>query len=183
MTKTQAVAERDGWICWICDRPVPRNAASGTADGPTVDHVVARSRGGRAVRANERLAHGRCNRAKRSGTPVLPWADGLSVVDAAPLWPVLTRLTRRYGRELVAVCPDEDAGRAVAGWLTGRVQRALPADWRTEIAPASAATYGVWLCLDAPEPEAGSDRFGSTAARREGGATGRSRRALRGGRR
>lgn len=54
-----AVAERDGWICWLCgERVDPRARGRRRA---TRDHVIPRSKGGPDALSNLRLAHFNCN--------------------------------------------------------------------------------------------------------------------------
>jgi 5-methylcytosine-specific restriction endonuclease McrA len=50
----EEIAERDGWRCHLCRRPVSRKTW-------TIDHLVPVSRGGADTKANVRLAHHRCN--------------------------------------------------------------------------------------------------------------------------
>jgi hypothetical protein len=49
------IAERDGWVCGICRKPVDR------ADIWHLDHIVPKSQGGPDTWDNLRLAHARCN--------------------------------------------------------------------------------------------------------------------------
>lgn len=59
------IYERDGWICGICDEPVPRRRSSSTdPDSPTLDHIVPLARGGAHSRANVQIAHRICNALK-----------------------------------------------------------------------------------------------------------------------
>jgi 5-methylcytosine-specific restriction endonuclease McrA len=60
-----AMAERDGWICWLCGDEVSPYAIG--ALSATFDHVVPRRYRGPTQPANLRLAHRRCN--SRRGAP------------------------------------------------------------------------------------------------------------------
>lgn len=56
------LGERDGWVCHICSKRVPKVA--GTAKQPmgaTVDHLIPIAHGGEHVWANVALAHRNCN--------------------------------------------------------------------------------------------------------------------------
>jgi 5-methylcytosine-specific restriction endonuclease McrA len=60
--RARAVVERHGETCWLCHRSI--------ADGElTMDHVVPRSKGGRATRDNLRPAHAECNVKRGNGPP------------------------------------------------------------------------------------------------------------------
>ena len=62
--RAQVIEESE--VCWICGDPVDRSLPGTHPEGPTVDHVRALARGGAQLdRANLRLAHLRCNSAKR----------------------------------------------------------------------------------------------------------------------
>jgi 5-methylcytosine-specific restriction endonuclease McrA len=61
------LVERDGSNCHLCDAPVLMHLASGVKGdpsglGPSVDHVIPRSKGGSDDPGNMRLAHWKCNR-------------------------------------------------------------------------------------------------------------------------
>jgi len=71
--KRLRIYERDGWVCQLCDLPVPRWLLGDKRDplAPTLDHVVPRSRGGGHEEWNLQLAHRRCNSSKRNGLPTV----------------------------------------------------------------------------------------------------------------
>lgn len=71
--KRLRIYERDGWVCRLCDLPVPRWLLGDKRDplAPTLDHVVPRSRGGGHEEWNLQLAHRRCNSAKRNRLPAI----------------------------------------------------------------------------------------------------------------
>ncbi|NDE02585.1 MAG: HNH endonuclease [Gammaproteobacteria bacterium] len=59
------LADRDGDRCAICHQMVDLKIRSGTRGsdaGPSIDHVIPRSRGGSDDLANLRLTHWGCNR-------------------------------------------------------------------------------------------------------------------------
>lgn len=65
----QEIAERDGWKCHLCKGRVNRRL-SGVADrGPTIDHLVPISAGGRDEPSNVALAHRICNVLRRDVGP------------------------------------------------------------------------------------------------------------------
>ncbi|MFG2400759.1 HNH endonuclease [Streptomyces lydicus] len=55
------VYERDGWTCWLCQRPIRRDVQAPHPLSHSVDHVVPQSRGGRHEASNLRAAHFLCN--------------------------------------------------------------------------------------------------------------------------
>lgn len=58
------VGERDGWRCHLCGRHIDRQLSGNDERGPTIDHLVPVSSGGRDVLENVALAHRRCNVAR-----------------------------------------------------------------------------------------------------------------------
>lgn len=61
-----AIYERDGWVCQLCDRPVDPGAAVASPESASIDHIVPRSlwpRNKKGVHsiANLQLAHLICN--------------------------------------------------------------------------------------------------------------------------
>lgn len=78
-TMTDYLAERDGVKCGICRKRVDITLTSGTRGdpmGPSIDHVVPRSKGGTNDLANLRLTHWTCNN-KRGNRGV---AEQLSLI-------------------------------------------------------------------------------------------------------
>lgn len=55
------VFERDGWVCGLCDEPVPRDAVYPDPLSASLDHVVPLSLGGAHSLENVQLAHLSCN--------------------------------------------------------------------------------------------------------------------------
>lgn len=57
----RSLYERDGGVCWLCQKPVPPNFDSMDTTSPTRDHVIPLVRGGHHTWVNVRLAHRGCN--------------------------------------------------------------------------------------------------------------------------
>lgn len=56
------VFERDGWVCQICLKRVPKNKKAPHPRSPSLDHIIPMSRpGGDHLYTNVRLAHLECN--------------------------------------------------------------------------------------------------------------------------
>ena len=55
------VAERDGFRCHLCRKPVDMSLSGRHPQGPTADHLVPVACGGGDDPQNIRLAHSRCN--------------------------------------------------------------------------------------------------------------------------
>jgi 5-methylcytosine-specific restriction endonuclease McrA len=64
----QEVAERDGFICYLCQQPVDMNLPRNSRFGATLDHVTPISKGGADHLNNVRLAHWICNIRKSDKT-------------------------------------------------------------------------------------------------------------------
>lgn len=61
----QAIFERDGWVCGICDQPInPGLVGQVHPDAPSIDHIVPLSRGGDDTPANVQASHFGCNAGK-----------------------------------------------------------------------------------------------------------------------
>lgn len=124
MLDAAALGERDGWTCWVCRRDVDPGAPRDSSHAGSVDHVVPRSRGGTNEDSNLRLAHQRCNRQRGSRLPELEWPRDLHVIDPSPLWPVVQRVQRRPGWEIVALVPPGDE--AALTWLRSALALVSP---------------------------------------------------------
>lgn len=60
-----AIIRRDGWLCWLCDRPLdPRIQDRRDPRFVTLDHLKPLSDGGSNASQNLRLAHSLCNQRK-----------------------------------------------------------------------------------------------------------------------
>jgi hypothetical protein len=126
MSRLDEIGERDGWRCWLCDRPVDPDASPNDARGPSVDTVVKKSKTKAKGAAEERLAHRACNTKKGAVAAVAPWPEELFVIDPAPIIETVDALKRKPGRIVVARCPTRDDGDAAAAWLIDRVSRLSP---------------------------------------------------------
>jgi 5-methylcytosine-specific restriction endonuclease McrA len=61
----QRVFERDGWVCQLCHRKVPKDKRAPHPKSPTLDHIIPMSLpGGDHVYTNVQLAHFICNARK-----------------------------------------------------------------------------------------------------------------------
>lgn len=56
-----AVYIRDGWVCWICRKPINRRVKAPHLKAPSVDHVIPFNKGGLHTWDNVRCAHFGCN--------------------------------------------------------------------------------------------------------------------------
>lgn len=63
--------DRDGNICYICDRAIDVSLSGSDNLGPTVDHVIPLARGGTNQGSNLRLTHRQCNTKKGVSLPAL----------------------------------------------------------------------------------------------------------------
>ena len=125
MSDLNEVGERDGWVCWLCDKPVDPDASVNSDLGPSADsYAAAKAKKGSAT--IERLAHRACNTMKGKIAPVVPWIKDVVVADPSPLFEVVERLQRKPGREVVGRCMDERDAEAVAAWLVDRMGRLAP---------------------------------------------------------
>lgn len=61
------IFERDKWICKLCHEPVARSEAVPHWWAPTLDHIIALSKGGTHEPANVQCAHFLCNSLKSDG--------------------------------------------------------------------------------------------------------------------
>jgi hypothetical protein len=131
MTAAQltALAERDGWSCWLCDGPIDPSLPRTLPGAASIDHVVPRSRGGTSDLRNLRLAHRRCNTRRGSTLPELDWPARFCAIDAAPLWAVAVRAGRRRRPEVVAVLPTRELAEEAATWAVDRLTRFLGGTW------------------------------------------------------
>jgi hypothetical protein len=131
-----AVAERDDWVCWLCDRRVDPQAPAGSPAAPSVDHVMPRAHGGGSAPDNLRLAHRRCNTRRGSRVPELDWPDDLAVQHPARLLPALKRGQRRRGQwETVGVLLDCERAERAGRWLLDRAALVLGGRWEHRIVP------------------------------------------------
>ena len=125
MSDLNEVGERDGWRCWLCDKPVDPLASVNADLGPSVDSGAAQ-KGKKGAPGVERLAHRSCNTRKGKIAPVVPWPSELLVVDPAPIVATVDRITRKGGQEVVARCPSQEDAEQAADWLVDRLSRYAP---------------------------------------------------------
>lgn len=124
------LADRDGPACWLCCDTVDAGAYAGSPWAGSVDHVVPKARGGGDEPGNLRLAHRRCNSARGSRLPELDWPQDVPVVDAAPIWPLVTRALRRPGDwEVVGVVVGDEGAERARDWLETSVPEVLGGAW------------------------------------------------------
>ena len=137
MSRIDEVGSRDGWRCWLCDKPVDPDMSVNDPRGPSVDAVITKARSKSKGAATERLAHRGCNTRKGAVAAVAPWPTELFVVDPAPLVETAEALQRKGGRVVVARCPTERDGDDAAAWLLDRLSRLAPGlVVRTSVEPA-----------------------------------------------
>lgn len=116
MSLLHDVAERDGWLCWVCDEPVDPDRSVNDEQGPSVDSRTA----DRKAKVAERLAHRGCNSRKGAVKVSIAWPDRLYVVEPAPLIAVASRLERKgAARRWAAVRPGRTPRKLRIGWWTG----------------------------------------------------------------
>ncbi len=126
MSGLDEVGARDGWRCWVCDKPVDPDRSVNDSRGPSVDSFFTAGKSAKGKGGRERLAHRSCNSRKGAVTPIIGWPDRLFVADPAVLLTVVDRWSRKGGREVVGRCPTAaDAGDAV-DWLSDRLSRLAP---------------------------------------------------------
>ena len=135
MSDLNDVGQNDGWRCWLCDAAVDPDASTNSDLGPSIDnYAAAKAKKGSAT--VERLAHRSCNTMKGKIAPVVPWSTDLFVVDPAPIFETVERLTRKGGREIVARCPSESDANQAAEWLLDRLSRFAPdVEFTTQVTP------------------------------------------------
>jgi hypothetical protein len=136
VSRLEEVGERDGWRCWLCDKPVDGSMSVNDPRGPSIDSVVSKAKAKSKGAEQERLAHRSCNTRKGAVAAVVPWPDHLFVVDPVPILGSVERLQRKGGREVVARCPTRTDGDAAAAWLVDRIARLRPGlDVSAEVEP------------------------------------------------
>ena len=128
------LGERDGWTCWICGNAVDPNAVPGSHQAASMDHVVPRSAGGETVDDNLRLAHRKCNSKRSNLVPELSWPTHLHLIQPAPLWQSVRRLSKRKGtRELVAMLPDREEAEDASRWVVMAATMMSGEPWTSEV--------------------------------------------------
>lgn len=57
----EEIFERDGWVCHLCGRPIPRELKFPDPFSASLDHVIPVAKGGEHSRENTAASHFRCN--------------------------------------------------------------------------------------------------------------------------
>jgi hypothetical protein len=136
----EALGEHDGWTCWLCGREVPRRAKPNDPNQPVADQIAPAAKGAKG-RGEVRLAHKRCNDARKGRPPSIPWPERFAVVDAPELLSSLARIEKRGGRgEVVAMCVDAESAAAGAVWVVPVARTLYPGEWTTSLEPVSQMT-------------------------------------------
>ncbi len=132
------LGDQSGWCCWICGGGVPQRAKANDPNQPVADQIAPATKGAKG-RGEVRLAHKRCNDARKARPPTIPWPERFSVVDAPELLSSLTRIAKRIGGrgEVVAMCVDAECALAGAAWVVPVAATLLPGEWRTTLEPVS----------------------------------------------
>lgn len=60
--KVDRLRARDGDHCWLCGEPMNFKAVPNTSKAPSIEHLIAKSRGGPQSLDNLVLCHTSCNR-------------------------------------------------------------------------------------------------------------------------
>ena len=123
MADLSHVGAKDGWRCWLYDKPVDPDASVNSDLGPSVDSIGADRGKKNNTGAVERLAHRQCNTMKGKKAPVVPWGADLFIADPAPIVETVERLQRKSGREAVGRCPSKQDAIQVQEWLLDRLSR------------------------------------------------------------
>ena len=76
-----AIAQRDGWACWICGMPITGTLPMNHPGAASIDHAIPRALGGTDELANLKLAHRRCNELRGTSMAVLTTADRMRLRD------------------------------------------------------------------------------------------------------
>ena len=129
------IGERDGWRCWLCDKPVDPDASVNSDLGPSADSF-ALAKAKKSASGGERLAHRMCNTMKGKHAPVVAWPEELLAAEPAPIVETVERLTRKGGRALGARFSSEADAERASVWLLDRLSRFAPdAEFDTQVNP------------------------------------------------
>ena len=129
MATLEEVGDRDGWRCWLCDKPVDPDESVNDDLGPSLDRCDALAKpthGKKKAVAEERLAHRACNTKKGAIKPVIAWPDHLILFDPAPILKSAERLMSKGGREIVTRCASRADAVEASAWLLDRLSRLVP---------------------------------------------------------
>lgn len=61
ISKVDRLRLRDGGRCWLCDEPLDFKAVPNSKRAPSLEHLIAKSRGGPQSLDNLVLCHASCN--------------------------------------------------------------------------------------------------------------------------
>jgi hypothetical protein len=140
MADIEELGERDGWTCWLCGEAVPQRAKANDPNQPVGDQIAPAAKGAKG-RGEVRLAHKRCNDARKGRPPRIAWPERFSVVDAPDLLASLTRIAKRGGRgEVVAMCVDQESAEAGAAWVVPVATTLHAGTWTTTLEKVSSMT-------------------------------------------
>lgn len=64
IAKRARIAEKTGFICALCRKPVDLTIKSPHPDSPSIDHIVPTANGGTDDESNLQIAHLKCNKMK-----------------------------------------------------------------------------------------------------------------------
>ena len=130
MADLEQLGDEAGWRCWICDLEVPRRAKPNDPNQPVAEQLAPAAQGAKG-RGVLRLAHKRCNDARKARPPRLPWPERFAVVDAPDLLASLTRLAKRPGGrgEVVGMFVDRASAEDAARWVVPVAATLHPGDW------------------------------------------------------
>ena len=144
--RLERLAERDGWVCWLCGGEIDPGAPTGSPWRGTADHLVPRSRGGSSELVNLRLAHRRCNMRRGSHLPEMQWPAEWPLLATTQVWTALARLAPRPGTaEVVALSPLADLADQAAAWVVERAESFVPGGWESWTVSDPAGPVAVWL--------------------------------------
>lgn len=147
-----AIYARDGWVCWICNEPVDRDADILDNRYPSLDHVLPRKHGGTHSPNNLRTAHRQCNSKRGAGEE---WSLAFTVRQPRPkpkprpkaqVKPKPTRPCRLCGAETTrraycsADCMREGNARGVREAY--RAKAGLPSTWGVPTRPRRGRQMG-----------------------------------------
>ena len=141
MATLSEIGDSDGWRCWVCDEPVPRDAKPNDPNQPVADQIEPAAKGTKG-RGRVRIAHKRCNDLRKGRPPTIPWPERFCVADAPELLQSLQRLEKRKppGGEVVAMCADADLAVAAAAWAVSVASTLFPAEWSAACSPLGSLT-------------------------------------------
>lgn len=95
------VADRDNWICSICDLPIRKNTTDTKDPGYLhIDHIEAKAHGGSDEIENLRATHGFCNMSRGAGNEWKSKEDAAKIYKLRVIYPHIDR-TEVIGRKRI----------------------------------------------------------------------------------